>query len=79
MTKFFDAMGKERKPTIPMPMEKTDDDMMWECKCGCIYSKEQESCPLCNSKKRRKSHHHNFTPVKLDENDTLTINHTIDI
>ena len=68
--KFYDDCGKEVKPVYPI----NDSLIMWDCECGCIYSKEQKSCPVCKSKKRKVSKHRNFTPIEADENDTLTIN-----
>jgi len=52
-------------------------EIMWECECGTIYQKDLKECPLCNSKRRKKSKHKNFTPIKLDKKDTLKVNYTI--
>ena len=53
---------------------KMTREMMWDCECGYIYSKEQEFCPICKSKKRKVSKHKNFTPIEVEEGDELTKN-----
>lgn len=65
-------MKKKNKST-------TKGKRMWECECGTLYSQELKECPICKSKKRKKSKIRNFIPIRVKKGDKLIVTHTIGI
>lgn len=51
----------------------TKGERMWECECGTLYAQEEKECPICNSKKRKKSKTKNFSPVTLERGDKIAV------